>query len=310
MIQASDISFIIQGPIVKYTSKSIASIKKYFPKSKIIISCWEKDQTKNLNADIIIKNKDPGGLDAKTKGGLVNILRQKKTTLQGLRNSKTLYSVKIRSDMIFTGNNLIKEYYNIQNLQRRKIFYSQRILILENGSINPRGFYELPFHFGDWFYFGLTTDLIKMFDFKFSKKDEILNAFFYKYNKYPKNNYTKKYLLKFQPETIFTYFPIKKISFAYLNDSYDIRKKNISLSEFFLINDFKISSENKIQLKNLKHSKLSVMTKSVRYSEEDWHLLLKSFYSKNSIYFKYFFYIKIFLKKKYSHLIFFLKKLK
>ena len=309
MIKNSDVTFVIQGPVLEYTRQSISSIKKYFPNSKIILSCWDQDQTNNINVNKVVKSKDPGGLKAKTNGGFVNVLRQKITTLKGLKKSTTLYSAKLRSDMIFEGKNLIKEYSNIKKLKRNKIFYDQRVLILENGSINPRAFYQLPFHFGDWFYFGLTKDLLKMFNFKFSKKDEILNAFYYKKKKFPENNLTKKYFLRYQPETIFTYFPIKK-NFAKINNSYDIRKNNIFLSETFLINDFKIVSEKNIKIKNLKHGSSSIMTKFVRYTDSDWKILYKSFYSKKKKYFIYFFNLKTFLKKNISYLIYISKRLK
>ena len=180
-----DFSFIVQGAVNEHTSKSLKSIKKYFPGSTVILSTWKNTKVKGLIFDKVVKSADPGGVNAKSNGGTVNFLRQKISTFNGLKKVNTKYSIKIRSDMVFYGDKLINYYLNTIKTLKKSKFFDSRVLILENGTINPRGIYQMPFHYGDWFYLGTTKDLKKIFSFKFRKQDEILNAFYFKKKNFP-----------------------------------------------------------------------------------------------------------------------------
>ena len=135
-ISENEITFVIQGPIIKandatnkssdfnrkfteghikeddVTKKSCESIRKYFPKSKIILSTWENSNSEDLNIDMKIESIDPGASnyyykDQKIKK-LNNINRMLVSSYKGLISVKTKFSVKLRSDMYFQSNNLLK----------------------------------------------------------------------------------------------------------------------------------------------------------------------------------------------------------
>ena len=282
MITDKNISFVVQGQITSLTKKTTASIRLYFPQSTIIISTWKSNKLDDLDYDTAILSEDPGGVAAKISGGTTNTLRQIISTFEGLKKCNTEYVVKIRSDMIFYGNNLILYYEKFKNLKRsNKIFFS-RVLILENGTLNPRGLYEMPYHFGDWFYFGKTKDIKKIFDINFSKKDELKNAFYWKDRNFPKNNINKKYYMRFRTETILTYFHIKNQIKNILLHSNDVSSDNINQSEFHLVNDYLLTSMKSIQLKNLKHSNTSILSRWVRYSCKEWMLLYNIFFTQDN----------------------------
>ena len=177
MIADEKISFIVQGQISNLTKKTTTSIRLFFPQSTIIISTWKNNKIDDLDYDSLILSDDPGGVEAKVSGGSVNTLRQIISTSEGLKKCNTESVAKITSDMIFYGNNLPLYYEKYKNFERNSEIFSSRVLILENGTLNPRGLYEMPYHFGDWFYFGKTKDIKKIFDINFSKEDELKNAF-------------------------------------------------------------------------------------------------------------------------------------
>lgn len=303
-------SFVVQGAVNEHTSKSLKSIKKYFPGSKVILSTWKNTKVKGLLFDKIVKSIDPGGIKAKSNGGTVNFLRQKISTLNGLKKVNTKYSIKIRSDMAFYGDKLICYYLNnIKKLKKSK-FFESRVLILENGTINPRGIYKMPFHYGDWFYLGTTKDLKKIFSFKFKKKDEILNGFYFKKKKFPNHIINKKYYMRYRSETLLSYFFLKNNLNVNLDHSFHNSKKNIIDSENFLVQNYVLSDMQNIKLLNLKHKNTSLLTKFVRISVKDWYYLYKINYSNKFFFYSFLFIISTFTKLVISKLIFNLKKIK
>lgn len=308
MITEKSISFVVQGQITNLTKKTIDSIRLYFPNSTIILSTWKNNKIDDLDYDSVILSDDPGGVEAKVSGGTVNTLRQIISTSEGLKKCNTEYVAKIRSDMIFYGSNLPIYYEKYKNFDRSSEIFSSRVLILENGTLNPRGLYEMPYHFGDWFYFGKTKDIKKIFDINFSKEDELKNAFYWKNRSFPKNNINKKYYMRFRTETILTYFHIKKKFKNVLLHSNDVSFDNIKQSEFHLANDYLIASMKNIQLKNLKHGNSSSLSSWVRYSHKEWILLYKIFFIKDHKLINKIFYIFICKFKYIVSLFFYYKK--
>ena len=60
MIDSKDISVVVQGAVNKNeTPKCLKSIRKFLPNAEIILSTWEGSDTKNLDYDILVLNKDP-----------------------------------------------------------------------------------------------------------------------------------------------------------------------------------------------------------------------------------------------------------
>ncbi len=305
-----DFSFIVQGAVNEHTSKSLKSIKKYFPGSTVILSTWKNTKVKGLIFDKVVKSADPGGVNAKSNGGTVNFLRQKISTFNGLKKVNTKYSIKIRSDMVFYGDKLINYYLNTIKTLKKSKFFDSRVLILENGTINPRGIYQMPFHYGDWFYLGTTKDLKKIFSFKFRKQDEILNAFYFKKKKFPNHIINKKYYMRYRSETLLSYFFIKNKLNINLDHSFHNSKKNIIESENFLVQNYVLSDMQNIKLLNLKHKNSSLLTKFVRISIKDWNYLYKINYSNSKFFYNFLFTISTFTKLVISKLIFKLKKIK
>ena len=81
---------MFREPVNEHTSKSLKSIKKYFPGSTVILS-WKNTKVKGLIFDKVVKSADPGGVNAKSNGGTVNFLH-KISTFNGLKK-KSKYKI-------------------------------------------------------------------------------------------------------------------------------------------------------------------------------------------------------------------------
>lgn len=168
-MEFKDITFVIQGPVIEQiTEKSITNIKNLFPESTIILSTWKNENIIDINVDLIIENNDPGptilsyGKDNHPK--TVNINRQICSTINGLNKVKTKYAVKLRSDNILHANDFIYylEKFKCKNskysLFDKKIIYSN--LFAKEITKGTR----IPYFFSDFFHFGTTRDLKKLWD--------------------------------------------------------------------------------------------------------------------------------------------------
>lgn len=170
-IKDDEISFVVQGSISEETSYTINSIRKYFPNSKIILSTWVGADVCDLSKDIeVVFNEDPGHINFyHTKNSICrykknNINRQIVSTLNGLKKVSTKYAAKIRSDLVITDKNFVDMFYsqndnckNSFNVFAKKIFITNLFTI----DVNKR---DMPHHPSDLFQFGLTKDLIKLWD--------------------------------------------------------------------------------------------------------------------------------------------------
>ena len=187
-INFEDITVVVQGttlenkdinPSKDFIYKCILSIKKWLPKAKIILSTWENEKTNldldKLDAQEIIFNKDPGfkprGEDINGKQN--NINRQIVSTLSGLKKIKTKYALKFRTDFIFINNSFLNYFDLLKKYNSDYKVVNKRILVCMFGSRKPIAkHFNLPFHIADFTTFGLTEDLINLYDIPLVTNEE------------------------------------------------------------------------------------------------------------------------------------------
>lgn len=69
-------------------------------------------------------------------------------------------ALRVRNDLTFGDRSFLDRYAQGQQAARGdRAVFAERILIAEVFTLNPFTVQRLPFHFSDWFHFGLTTDL-------------------------------------------------------------------------------------------------------------------------------------------------------
>lgn len=168
MIASENIDVLIQGRTSKeYTDKCIASVRKFLPKARILISTWAGDYLDKENADEIVYSEDPGGYpDPKLVGFTNNALRIVKSTKAGLGLLKREWTLKIRSDIIFRSANFINYINKFPVRDEKYVFLKQRVIVSSqftkeyvywNGRVQPT-----PFQVSDWLEFGLTEDIKRL----------------------------------------------------------------------------------------------------------------------------------------------------
>jgi len=145
-----NITFIIQGPLNKY---SINNIDNYLEYGNIIISHWKNDDLnllKNVNKNIkIVTNKNVKIDNVFNK---YNIYLQCLTTLSGLRNVNTEYSIKVRSD----------EYRTDFSMFVDKIFKNPNKIITDNVFFRSKKYAK--YCISDHCFGGKTEILLKSFE--------------------------------------------------------------------------------------------------------------------------------------------------
>lgn len=188
-IAAIDISVVVQGPICgqDVTQKCLNSIRAQLPNATIILSTWKGENVQDLSYDILVETEDPGNV---TFEGLApnNVNRQIVSTLNGLKKITTPYALKIRSDMTLEST-LFLEYFDrfpkrieqFRVFEKRilngpcgikrpnkinKLLYTNTYTKLFSAESYKRISYisKLLFHPADWIFFGLTEDLLKLWD--------------------------------------------------------------------------------------------------------------------------------------------------
>lgn len=177
MIANSDITFVIQGPVqalpgrdqpLGVTAKCIASIRQFVPGAKIILSTWQGQDCSALQVDTLLLNQDPGAnivsyAEDGTPGRL-NFNRQIVSTAAGLREVTTPYAVKIRSDNFLTGNGFITAQQAYPHRLKQDSVFQERVVVNTSYFRRYAEGQRVILHPSDFFYFGRTEDLLKIWD--------------------------------------------------------------------------------------------------------------------------------------------------
>ena len=122
MINSKDISVVVQGAIDKINTKlCLQCIRKQFPYAEVILSTWEGSNVSNLDYDIVLFNKDPGAaLCSNAENVLNNVNREIVSTFNGIKQAKNKYILKIRSDLILNGKNILKCFF--KSFKRKPLY--------------------------------------------------------------------------------------------------------------------------------------------------------------------------------------------
>lgn len=251
-INNEEITFVIQGPILNdnnVTKKSCESIRKYFPGSQIILSTWKESNTINLEYDHKIENNDPGSPENYFLKKEIpnNINRQIISSYNGIKKVNTKFAVKMRSDMYFVSNKLLKLLEIVDTSKSN--YSSKKIIIPSNMAINPDREYKLLFHPSDTFFAGLSKDIYELFDIP------LMDNFTMRYFK-DKDTDIINYLQissRYTCEQYIFYSYLKKKISLYFKNAFDYSKENRVLHDKIFSNLFICIRNSKIGVNCYKH---------------------------------------------------------
>lgn len=177
MIANEDITVVVQGPVQSLpdrdqdegiTHRCLQSVRTHLPGSRLILSTWPDQDLHGLEYDELVVSEDPGPniVDYSTTGkpGKENQNRQIVSTVAGLRRVETRYAVKLRADNYLTGNHF-KELQTQFPKRCDAHRYSRERVVTNNtfARLYAKGM-RVAFHSCDFFYFGLTEDVLDMWD--------------------------------------------------------------------------------------------------------------------------------------------------
>lgn len=176
-----DLSIVIQGPIYNEaggnTFDTIRSYREIFPKSHIILSTWigskiPRDFITDIGNMEVVYCIDPGPDQA--GDAVVNLNRQIVSTAEGLKRAKTKYVLKTRTDAKISSDIFLHSYKLHLRYQKTGFIFKQPVVIYSLSTRNWRkGFIPHLFHPCDWFYFGLTEDVQRLFDIPLMSHDDL-----------------------------------------------------------------------------------------------------------------------------------------
>ncbi|MCY9853623.1 WavE lipopolysaccharide synthesis family protein [Vibrio mediterranei] len=271
-IASSDITFVIQGPIFpEITRQSVQAVRELFPESPIIVSTWEGSDVGGLSANQIIFNEDPGttivGYKRDNSPICININRQLRNTLNGLKAVKTMYAVKLRSDNILGDTKFVSEFLSYPERESKYSLFKQRIVTTTFYAKEQTKGISIPYFVSDFFHFGLTEDLLALWDipeFQTYQYNEKLRG--------QRQHWQSPYRLIHTEQAMWVGF-LAKYHNVYLNDEYG-RECDIADSYQFIVN-------NLIMLDNSQSLNLKVQKRLEQpnpfpyefYSQERWKWL-------------------------------------
>ena len=167
-IDQSEITVVLQGSTLpEYGGKrcielSALSVRKTMPHCKIIISTWEGEdipQSVRGAVDKVIFNKDPGCF-VRGNEKPNNVNRQLVSSLNGLKQAQTKYALKMRTDFVMKSTDFLN-YFDVYNSFSESYRLFQKRLVCGMTNFTKRG---VAFYISDFLNFGLTSDLLKLYD--------------------------------------------------------------------------------------------------------------------------------------------------
>lgn len=177
MTRFDDITVVVQGPVqtfqdreqeVGITQKCLQSVRSLLPGAQIILSTWPNQELDGLDYDELVISQDPGpNIRNYHKDGspqYYNNNRQIVSTLAGLKQVKTPYAIKLRSDNFLTGNQFVALQKQFPARGEAFRFLHERVVVSNVFTRRYAKGFQVAFHLSDFFYFGLTEDLLRIWD--------------------------------------------------------------------------------------------------------------------------------------------------
>lgn len=249
MIENKEVSFVFQGRFDRSAAENVNTIINNFPGSKVIISCWSIDEVpENLQDNDCVKVVYTNDIEPPVIEGakINNINRQLLSTDKGLNKVSTKYSCKIRSDCSLKNNNLLKIYGELKGINHGALSFEQRILTTTLTSHRGDSKEKLLFHPCDWFYFGLTSDLKKLFSAPLMEDED--------FDHYKSGNYR----VVFRAEQYYYVMHLRNKGIKTISHALDYSDELASKSIMYLMRDFILAEPSTLALISTKHPKLWV----------------------------------------------------
>lgn len=230
MIHFSDISVVVQGPVFEDSSVVLSGIRRVLPGATVILSTWEGSDLSGLDYDVLVENKDPGAHEYTWRRSN-NLKRQLVSTLAGLREVRTRYVLKLRSDLVLESTDFLSYFESFPHRHSSFTIFEKRILnaparyVAENMIHSAVDADRFLFHINDFIFFGLTSDLLKLWDIPQPSDD------FFSYFDFGIGS-------QFCPEQYIWLMCLRKYGDVQYKDALDFSFDALSVSDMSMTNNF------------------------------------------------------------------------
>ncbi len=157
----------------------------------------------------------------------------------GLSIATGRFVLRIRSDMIFSDRSFIEQYEFSLNLPRgESSVFAQRVLVSWLFTLNPFADERLPLHLSDWFHFGLTSDVKRIWDVPLVT---LADSIYYRTHKHAEhsNDGERLFNIRLGVEQHIQYHCFKR-SFPELTLEYHNDQSSVSLAMGILVDNYAI----------------------------------------------------------------------
>ncbi|MEL7290561.1 MAG: WavE lipopolysaccharide synthesis family protein [Pseudomonadota bacterium] len=178
MINFKEITVVVQGPVQTFndrpqepniTTKCLNSVREHLPGATIILSTWPNQDLSGLDYDELVISPDPGANSRNRKldgtPQWYNNNRQIVSSVEGLKRVTTKYAVKLRSDNFLTSNSFVALQQQYPERCEQDRFLKERVVVSDVFTRKYAKGFPVAYHVSDFFYFGLTEDVLALWDF-------------------------------------------------------------------------------------------------------------------------------------------------
>lgn len=280
-INSKDIAVVVQGAVdTRLTPVCLASIRRYLPDAEIILSTWEGTKTEGLDYDVLVLNQDPGFSVCDEQWNIKNnVNRQIVSTKNGLKRVKRFYALKLRTDMALTSLNFLRYWKKFPKRSDNCRALTERVLINNLYCANPHKT-NFCFHISDWVFFGLTEDLLKIWDIPNMAPAD---AMYFKEHPRPPLDPIVTWLFRWIPEQYIWISCLLKNGRSFVFNYFtDISPKNLYESELSFANNVVIINYEDFGIKFMKFNPYK-WNQSAQYTHKDWLQLYKQYCDSNFV---------------------------
>ncbi|WP_206245242.1 WavE lipopolysaccharide synthesis family protein [Novosphingobium terrae] len=269
------LSIVVQGGVnasnIAQTANYCQHWRDLFPHAEIIMAISSPDTIGGTRSDGnpegLMLNRNDGGLAEAALGvikgacdkvvqaegalplppiktdspGLNNVNLQIAAAQAGLALATGTHILRIRNDLIFADTDFVTQWLNGNKLARGTCAaLRQRVLISYLYTLNPYTYERMPFHYSDWFHFGLAPDVADLWNVPFMTMAQAIHYRHHSCADY--SNYQERRMLtRLAVEQHIAYFALRHyfpdLTLNYHNDLTDVRRSIDILCDNFIVCD-------------------------------------------------------------------------
>jgi len=280
-IRFEDISFVVQGPVDRTllagtgkpaTVSCLESIRTWCPGAQIILSTWAGADVDGLDFDTLVMSDDPGAVNLMRESSPTVVYsngnRQIVSTSAGLRQVRTKYAAKVRSDFVLGGNNWLKMYDRFPERSPEWRMFKERLITGKFYTRNPLREIRKPFHPSDWFMFGLAEDLLLMWDIPLEPEPE--SAHWFRDRPHPQGIKDRDDMRRYFAEQYVWKTLLEKFGRVNFENFGDASRENIRLTQLTFANNLIVLDKEQFPFEMHKYAKPRRAWRYACLSHREW----------------------------------------